>query len=279
MQEQRASRTAMATAYMRAAHQILDGTPLVLDDPAAFALLGPSARTEIEAARDRYMAAGAMALRSHVVLRSRYAEDRLALAAARGVTQYVMLGAGFDTFALRQPAWAAALTIVEVDHPDTQHAKIGRMEAAGRSVPQNLRFAACDFERDALADAITRAGASATVPTFFTWLGGTMYMTAATNARLLRAMATFPPGSEAVITFLQPTPESGGAAELAARAAAVGEPMVSPYAVEEMEAALRAAGFGATEFVSAEMSARYFPAHGALPNPRRISIVRATCAT
>lgn len=101
---ERASRTALATAYLRAAHQLLDAPPRVLEGPVAVPLLGPAALQRIRETAADYRKAEARALRVHVVLRSRFAEDRLAAAVRRGVTQYVLLGAGFDTFALRQPA-------------------------------------------------------------------------------------------------------------------------------------------------------------------------------
>src|SRR5688500_2740827 len=95
---QAASQGALGTAYMRAAHQMLDGEPKLLDDPVCLALLGPDACIRIEANADSYRTSGAEALRAHVVLRSRFAEDRLAEAMGRGVTQYILLGAGLDTF-------------------------------------------------------------------------------------------------------------------------------------------------------------------------------------
>ena len=123
MSQKTASRTALATAYMRAAHQLLDPPPRILEDPAAIAVLGPGAEQVIRESAARSQAPESRALRAHMVLRSRFAEDRLAAAVGRGVTQYVILGAGFDTFAVRQPAWAQQLRILEVDHAGTQELK------------------------------------------------------------------------------------------------------------------------------------------------------------
>src|ERR1019366_5126673 len=111
MNNQKASRTALGTAYLRAAHQLLDAAPKILDDPIAVRLLGEDASRKICESAERYQKPEAKALRSHVVLRSRFAEDRLAAAVQRGVSQYVILGAGFDTFALRQPQWANSLEV------------------------------------------------------------------------------------------------------------------------------------------------------------------------
>jgi O-methyltransferase involved in polyketide biosynthesis len=96
----------LGTAYLRAAHQLLEAKPLLFDDPVALPLLGPEALKLIQDTADNYRTPEMLALRAHVVLRSRFTEDRLAAAVSRGITQYVILGAGFDTFALRQPSWA-----------------------------------------------------------------------------------------------------------------------------------------------------------------------------
>jgi methyltransferase (TIGR00027 family) len=101
MSDRHASRTALGTAYLRAAHQLFDAPPRILEDPLAVVLLGPAAVQRINETAESYQTPERRALRAHVVLRSRFAEDRLAAAVRRGVTQYVILGAGFATFALR----------------------------------------------------------------------------------------------------------------------------------------------------------------------------------
>src|SRR3954468_19471639 len=115
MEEREASGTAAGVAMLRAAHQLIDGEPKILDDRVSLRLLAPGAAEAILREADRLRGPGATALRSHVLARSRYAEDRLADAAGRGVRQAVALGAGLDTFAHRQPEWARALRIYEVD--------------------------------------------------------------------------------------------------------------------------------------------------------------------
>src|ERR1017187_1145531 len=140
MQDQTASKTALATAYIRAAHQLLDTQPLLLSDPVALRLLGPKAADTIRESLSRHQSPEGKALRAHVVLRSRFTEDRLEKAVARGVTRYILIGAGFDTFALRQPSWARALKIVELDHPATQSAKRDRIAKEGLLEPTNLVF-------------------------------------------------------------------------------------------------------------------------------------------
>ncbi|MCG6535846.1 MAG: class I SAM-dependent methyltransferase, partial [Syntrophales bacterium LBB04] len=131
MPDHNASQTALGTAYMRAVHQLFDARPLIFDDPVILSLLGPSALQRINDTAEQHRSSGRLALRAHVVLRSRFTEDRLAAAVHRGIMQYVLVGAGFDTFALRQPPWAQALKIFEVDHPGTQAVKRSRLAAAG----------------------------------------------------------------------------------------------------------------------------------------------------
>src|SRR6188508_3043964 len=141
------SRTSLAVAWLRAAHQIVDARPPILDDSVAARLLDPRAIERIHAHPEALQTPGARALRAHVVVRSRYAEDRLHEAVVRGVRQLVVLGAGLDTFAFRQPPWAAGLRIFEVDWPATQDDKRARLSRGGVTVPDNAVFVPIDFER------------------------------------------------------------------------------------------------------------------------------------
>jgi methyltransferase (TIGR00027 family) len=143
---------------MRAVHQMLDGEPKVLDDPVAVRLLGPDAQVRIQANADAYRRPMAEALRAHVVLRSRFTEDRLVEAVQRGVTQYILLGAGLDTFAFRQPQWAQSVRILEVDHPQTQLFKRQLMNAADLQPAPNVSYLSVDFERESLQEGLLRQG-------------------------------------------------------------------------------------------------------------------------
>jgi methyltransferase (TIGR00027 family) len=272
------SRTALGVAWLRAAHQILDPPPRILEDPAAVALFGDGAAEKLRSDAERLRTPGACGLRAHVLLRSRYAEDRLERAVARGVSQYVVLGAGYDTFIVRQPAWARVLRITEVDRPAIQEGKRERLEAVGLVVPGNVRFLSMDFEAETLAEGLRRGGVRESEPAFFSWLGVTMYLTEPAIDAVLATVATFPPGSEIVLTFAQPGgAEHPGRPTLAERAAAVGEPWLSYFTPEALEWKLREAGFRDVEFLTPEMAAAtYF--HGApraLAPPRRTSIVSA----
>jgi len=142
-----ASRTAVGVALLRAIHQLRDGTPRILDDPVAAALVGPDAMARALAAPDAFQSEAMLALRAHVVLRSRFAENCAAAAAARGVRQLVVLGAGFDSFAYRQPRWAAGLRIYEVDHPESQRLKRERLAAASIAIPANVAHVPAELLR------------------------------------------------------------------------------------------------------------------------------------
>ena len=272
MSDRNVSRTAIGTAFMRAAHQLFDAEPRILEDPLAVTLLGPGGLQHIKDTADKYQKPEMLGLRAHVLLRSRFAEDRLAAAVLRGVTQYIILGAGFDTFALRQPVWAQALKIVEVDHSATQDEKRSRLEAAGLAMPENAEFANIDFERESLVDGLVRYGVSLDQPTFFSWLGVTMYLKEDAIDAVLRSVAKFPADSEIVLTFAQPPGDSPSPFDQ--RAANLGEPWVSYFTPDALEAKLRSFGFSVVEFLSsAEAEERYFrqrPPDLPAPKPTRL---------
>jgi methyltransferase (TIGR00027 family) len=246
-----ASRTAVVAALMRAVHTRTARPPL-LDDAWADRLVGAE---EQEAVAQRIRDGAEPAIRARlaclpattvldlalprqptyggVVLRSRVAEDALAAAVARGARQYVLVGAGLDSFCVRQPPFARELTIFEVDHPATQASKRARLAVCGATVPPNVRFVAADLAQEPLAEVLAGAGFSPSVPAFFSWLGVTIYLTRAANLATLRAVATAAaPGSEIVFTYtdqraLDARPPALEAQR--ARLAALGEPWVSGF--------------------------------------------------
>ncbi len=281
MPDKSSSRTALAVAWLRAAHQVLEAAPRILEDPVAPLLLGKDTPQQIHAGAARFQSSAARHLRSHVLLRSRHAEERLELAAVRGVRQYILLGAGYDTFALRQPEWARPLRIVELDHPGSQADKRRRIAAAGLEAPANLVFAAIDFEHESLLDGLGRHGVDPAQPAFFSWLGVTMYLSKDAVAATLRHAGTFAAGSEIVLTFAAPRGSDVGAeavqSELAQRAAQVGEPWLSWYEPAEIEGVLHDAGFREVEFLAPEQArVRYYCSRPEdLPPPSRTSIVSA----
>jgi methyltransferase (TIGR00027 family) len=276
MEERAASGTAARVAMLRAAHQLIDGEPKILDDPVSLRLLGAGAADAIVREAERLRSPGAAALRAHVVARSRYAEDRLADAAARGVRQMVALGAGLDTFAYRQPAWARELHIFEVDHPASQRAKLDRVERAGIDIPRNVRHVAGDLEAGPPAEALANAGFDASRPAFFSILGVIVYLAEEAVDALFAFVASLPRETEAVFTFSPPPPGGDATDSLAARAAAIGEPWRTRQDPRELERKLRALGFSTIRFVAAGEIEPYFRGRtDGLPPPHASRIARA----
>jgi methyltransferase (TIGR00027 family) len=272
-----ASRTAHNVAVLRAAHLVVDGEPPVLNDTVVARLFGGGLEARIRAHADDFQAPDTRDLRSYVVLRSRFAEDSLRDAVEDGAEQYVLLGAGDDTFAYRQPPWARRLTIVEVDHPASQAEKRAALAATGIEIPPNVRFADVDFERETLSHGLARCGVDTAKRTFFSWLGVTQYLTRDAIEATLRTVLSFPKRSAVVSTFVQPNPDPAAAAKLAEGSASVGEPWISYFTPEELGAMLRSLGFSDASFLSREEAERRYYANrtDGFPVPLRVSIVTA----
>jgi methyltransferase (TIGR00027 family) len=269
-----ASGTAHSVAVLRAAHLVIDGKPPVLNDTVAARLLGADMEAQIRAHADELQTPPSRGLRSHVVLRSRFAEDTLMDAVGDGVEQYVLLGAGLDTFAYRQPPWAHRLTVIEVDHPASQGAKRAGLAAAGIEIPPNVRFADVDFERETLAHGLGRCGVHTAKRTFFSWLGVTMYLTRDAIEATLRTVLSFPKGSGIVLTYAH---TESAASQLAQGSASGGEPWVSYFTPDELEAMLRSLGFSEVRFLSREEAERRYYANrtDGFTAPPRVSIAAA----
>ena len=176
MKEDQSSGTALGVTVIRAVHQLIDNVPHILEDPISLQLIDTALREQILQNPERYRSQSMRALRSHVVLRSRYAEDSLFEAIQSGVRQFVSLGAGYDTFAYRQPVWAQTLKIVEVDHPATQSSKIDLLKQKGIKVPENVEFLPLDFEKENLELGLARTALDPTRPVFVACLGVLAYL-------------------------------------------------------------------------------------------------------
>jgi len=278
-----ASETALSVARLRAIHQLRDDEPKILNDPVVVRLLGEETIRRIEEYDVARESALVRALRSHVVSRSRFAEDRLSEAVARGVSQYVMLGAGLDTFAYRQPAWTKDLRIFEVDHPASQAVKLRMLEAQGIATPPNARYVSADFEQpSSIAEALRARDFDLQSPAFVTCLGVLVYLEPPAVDGILTFVASLTPGSEFVATISAPQSEldEGGAsarAKLAAAAAAVGEPWRTHLTADEFESRLRSLGFRAVfQPTVDEIADRYYQGRSdGFPAPRRASLAVA----
>jgi methyltransferase (TIGR00027 family) len=264
MLENRASLTSLKVAMRRAAHQLLD-RPCVFEDPLALRILGPEHASALTAnPRLHEDSPVAPYLRAFMAARSRYAEDRLHTAVAEGTSQYVILGAGLDTFAYRNPYPPERLRVFEVDHPATQEWKRRQLAEAQIDIPPDLVFAPVDFESQTLNDALRQAGHDACRPTFFSWLGVTIYLAPATVMATLRFVAGLATGSEIIFDYgispeLMDVKERRVFDAMAAKVALAGEPWQAFFEPVALERDLRALGFTQAEDVGQEqLNARYF---------------------
>ncbi len=260
MQPGKFSKTANRVAIRRAAHQLLDH-PKVLDDPLALRIIGPEAANDLRSNPKEHHAFS-RAFRAFMAARSRFAEDELTRAVAHGVTQYVILGAGLDTFAYRNPH--PGLRVFEVDHPSTQAWKREQLQAAYIPVPQSLTFVPIDFEQQTLASGLAHSGLNKNSPAFFSWLGVTPYLTCEACMATLSFIAKMPAGSGIVFDFavdpalLNPGQRQALAA-LSERVARYGEPFQLFFDPEKLQDELENLGFQRTELLQGkELNARYF---------------------
>jgi methyltransferase (TIGR00027 family) len=263
------SRTAYGVAMSRAAHQLLD-LPRVFEDPVALAIVGPKGAADIRAREEHLRGRYARYLRAFLVARSRLAEEALAEAVARGVRQYVVLGAGLDTFAFRNPHAALGLRVFEVDHPATQEWKRQLISQAHLKPPGPLVYVPVDFEREQLGDRLHANGFSATEPAFFTWLGVTMYLTRPAVLDTLRFVTqtnvnrggiifdylTMPPRWQLLRRWVM--------SALIRRMAAAGEPWQTFFDPSQLRTDLTRLGFATVhDFGPDAINARFFDNAGA----------------
>ncbi|MFT3800065.1 MAG: class I SAM-dependent methyltransferase [Burkholderiaceae bacterium] len=220
MNPSNASRTALATSLMRALHTHSDPAPL-LNDPwgdrlvpeavraalceRVLAGMDPVKRAEAATMPDQVLDAALRgnAAYADVILRARYTEDALESAVKRGVSQYVIVGAGFDSFICRRPDWAQTLAVYEIDHPATLDLKRRRLAECSILDSVYTELVDADLSIEDLGSALTRSSFDPDRTTFFSWLGVTMYLTRKANLATLKAIASCAPaGSELVFTYV-----------------------------------------------------------------------------
>jgi methyltransferase (TIGR00027 family) len=238
----------MGAAVQRAAHQVLEGGRL-FSDPLALRILGPAGEAAVRAAG---LDPAKGRLRLFIALRSRFAEDALGHCFEQGVRQLVVLGAGLDTYAYRNPL-GERLRMFEVDHPSTQAWKRERLAAAGIPIPGNLTYVPVDFEREALADGLVRCGFDPGQASFFSWLGVVPYLTEEAIFSTLGCIASLPGGARVVFDYGNPAvspgpdPWAADREALAQRVASVGESLRSHFETHDLHARLTALGLRVVE--------------------------------
>ena len=271
MDPMRASMTALGAAYRRAYHHAYD-TPKVFEDRFAALFVSPDEAIAIEdgfihiltQARPHLAVDGdraatlAHAMRTDtgtplVLGRARYNEDLLETAIRHGVTQYVMVGAGFDTFALRRPDLRDRVQIFEIDHPTTQDLKRQRLRDAGLDTPVNVHYVQADFEVESVADALGRSAYNPSQTAFFAWLGVISYLTRpAIEGTFLSIKRLAPRGSAIVFDYLTamafvPARRSPALKLRFDRARAVGEPYLTGFEPPELSSFLKPLGYELVE--------------------------------
>ncbi|MGH6879090.1 MAG: class I SAM-dependent methyltransferase [Rhizomicrobium sp.] len=248
----------MGAAMHRAAHQLLN-RPLVFEDPLALPIIGAEAQLR----GGDWHGFATPALRAFIVARARHTEDILAGAVARGIQQYVLLGAGLDTYAYRRGGDRPR--VFEVDHPATQAWKRARLDDAGIAVPANLVFVPVDFEHESLSTGLKSAGFDFKSPAVVAWLGVTAYLARETAMATLGVLAAgLQAGSDIVFDYGEPVEARDPALRarfeaLSARVAKAGEPFRSFFNPEEMACDLRTLGFSQIcDLDAPALDARYF---------------------
>lgn len=240
MQESKPSRTALRVALRRAAHQLYDD-PIVFDDPIAVPILGKQYAEELRRTPLQAHRVFSTALRAFIVARSCYAEENLRRAVENGIRQYVLLGAGLDTFAYRNPY--PQLRVFEVDHPSTQQWKRELLSTNNIAIPTNLTFVPVDFETQSLSERLLASGFDPEAQVFFAWLGVVPYLTLAAFRSTLAFVAAQKEGSGLVFDYGQPrhvlSPNEQLAHDaLASRVQLSGEPFQLFFTPEEAVAEL-----------------------------------------
>ncbi|MEV6281563.1 class I SAM-dependent methyltransferase [Kribbella sp. NPDC051770] len=252
--------TAVRTALWRALHTQVDEAPHVLDD-----VLGARLAQDDDGWRERgdMVPADSRGKRATIVGRARLTEDLVAEAASRGVDQYVILGAGLDTYAQRHPE--TTMTVFEIDQPETQSWKRNRLIELGQDLPDRLRLVPVDFEaNDDWWERLQEAGFDPSRPAVVSWLGVTMYLTEEATTATLKRVASLPAGSSLILTFFLPLEDlrpEDVAIRRASREGArrSGTPFISFYTPGQAVELTRQAGFAEVEHISATgLADRYF---------------------
>ena len=254
--------TAARVALWRALHVQIDAPPHVLEDTVGLQLLAPPADWQQRGDMDPQFT---RPFRASIVARARFIEDLVIEHAAQGLSQYVILGAGLDSFAQRRPDVASRMIVFEVDPPNPQAWKRQRLAELGFGTPDWLRFVPVDFEaRASWQDALVAAGFDTSKPAVVVSTGVSMYLTKEANAATLRQVASLAPGSMFAMTFLLPlemaAPEVRPGLEMAEKGArASGTPFISFFTPPEMLALARENGFRDAQHISADtLTQRYF---------------------
>lgn len=261
MLDNNSSVTAHRVAFRRAAHQVLDNPPVFLD-PLALKILGPATLSKIQRHTEDLQQPISRALRAFVSARSAFAEECLKRSVLKGVKQYVLLGAGFDTFAYRNPY--PEVQVFEVDHPATQQRKREMLKDAEITISASTTYVAVDFEKEDLQTRLQDSGFDLQQPAFFSWLGVTQYLTLPAFRKTVMFIGALPNGSGIAFDYTLSPQEMNDKQRkafdtIAERVASAGEPFQLFFAPEAIQSELQQAGFNAIEDLAhSGIQERYF---------------------
>ncbi len=248
MESNKASTTAWAVAMARAAHAKFHSPP-IFDDSLVLSLIDPQYQPMLEYFAPPEQPDATYRNRAYIAFRQRYQEQCLAESYANGLRQYVILGAGLDSYAFRQSADLPDLQIFEVDFPATQQDKAARIAALGWQQPGNLHFAPCDFNVDNLRDCLVDAGFDPGQPAYFAWMGVTVYLPKATVASTLQSLLQIAPaGGRIALEYAPPTDLLAGDDRICREASLAqptreDEPFLAFYSLAELQALLEQLGY------------------------------------
>jgi len=253
------SHMAEQTALFRAAHQVLDDDPKILLDHLALTLLGADTIKRIDENRELYARPQISKARTFTIMRSRYTEDELSAAIDRGVTQYVILGAGLDTSPYRAGHPSERIDTYEVDHPDTQRWKLHRLSEAQILIRDNLQHIAIDFEQQSLTEGLANSAFDFAQPTFFSWLGVAYYLRPSSVQNIFEQIASSAASSQLIFDFVvddSVLDEAGRAdvATISVYAEKCKEPWLSRYGPEDLQNILRRVGFTDVYYFSHQLA-------------------------
>ncbi len=266
METQQCSRTAIITAAMRASHMILDASPHVLEDHFALQFAGFKTDKDLIDFFSGFKPMGFEENRAYFSMRHRFAEDELSKAIkSKNINQYVILGAGLDSFAYRNSTIYSDLKIFEVDHPDSQQGKKERLSSLQIKIPPNVQYVPVDFEQTLLSSALSASGVSFQNPVFISWLGVTLYLSSDSVFSLLSDLSDhLSAGSIIVFDYILPDsllnkPDKELTDYYSRRAAEVGEPWLSRFDPMEIEKELANIGYSTCkQFTKSMAIERYF---------------------
>jgi methyltransferase (TIGR00027 family) len=257
------SASAEGVARLRALHQLVDDDPKIFPDPLALPIVGSEARRWLDANIEWQQSPAMRRTRAMVLIRARFAEDELLSAIEHGTAQYVILGAGLDTFAYRRRDLADRLTVFEVDHPATQVWKRERLSAAGIPEPPHLRYVSIDFNAESLGACLAAAGLRRDAPAFFAWLGVIYYLPPESIADTLQFIGSQHAGNQVVFDFgiansALPPDKRAVWDRLNQHMTRIGEPWKTWHVPEALEQQLREFGFDEVHYLGPEQATRRY---------------------